>query len=171
MICKKCGNELSENEKFCGACGTPYVMEVPAKKKKSGAKKLLIFFSILLIIILAAAFIPTFLDYNKVDGKFYLVNVEGEYTFQNGYTMDDYYVIINKFNNGTEGVEKYSWRQYPENKFTIEPVLEIKGTEGKLWTSSLDGHKAYFDKSSHTIKITLESGTTLTYKKKFFNMK
>ncbi len=47
MICRKCGNELEEGEKFCGKCGTKQVLEsanyyavneVEKKKKRKKAK-------------------------------------------------------------------------------------------------------------------------------------
>lgn len=60
MLCRNCGKELSENDKFCIACGTPveekivdYTFEEPKKRSKS--KLPLILISLVLVVGIVAA--------------------------------------------------------------------------------------------------------------------
>ncbi len=94
-VCKKCGNEQKEGEKFCSQCGTPYESSSIPTTKKSSKYKVTIIASLVAVATLIVAI-----------GHFLWFSNNNKYSLEGLARITYQYDIIDNFHDGLALVKK-----------------------------------------------------------------
>lgn len=118
MLCRKCGNEIKENEKFCSNCGKSN-KAINKKTNKRKSKLIIILISIIVLLSVAVGIDIIKTNNNKIENY-----VEG----QSSTSIDN------------ENLLDYIYKQYPE----IKEEGIICTDEKDYWLLDSEGKKVYF---------------------------
>lgn len=164
--CKKCGSELSEEQQFCGICGTS--IEVIEKKLKKPNKKVIVIVSVLLIGVITFGLIIflrgniSMVDRSIVgEWKVYEAYENGEINsyrhYSNSPTLKIYTSHKSVFTISGESYDfSWSFEKYLEEG---EPVFKFNADDGSTF-------KAWYEKETNSIYFMLNKNTTLIFGEK-----